>query len=245
MSDQFQQQSFYEHLTDLRRMLVRVAWILAVGFGVAFIFREQIFNILRAPIAPYLTGNGLVFTAPTDKFVAYLKTCFLAAVLVTSPFWLYQLWLFIVPALYKHEKKYASYFIFFGTILFSLGACFVYFFVFPMAFEYLLNFGGTTDKPMITINEYLEFFVVTTLVFGAAFEMPLVLVIFGMMGIIDDEFLRTRRRMAIMALAVLSAVITPPDALSMLALLVPMVFLYELSIVLVKFLKPRPATPSA
>ncbi len=239
MSSPFQQQSFYEHLTDLRKMLVKVAYILTAGFILAFIFREQIFNILRAPIAPYLTGNGLVFTAPTDKFVAYLKTCFLAAVLVTSPLWLYQLWLFIVPALYKHEKKYATYFIFFGTILFSLGACFVYFFVFPMAFEYLLNFGGTTDKPMITINEYLEFFVVTTLVFGAAFEMPLILVIFGMMGIIDDVFLRTRRRIAIMVLAVLAAVITPPDALSMLSLLVPLVFLYELSIILVKYLKPK------
>lgn len=240
MSNSFQQQSFYEHLTDLRKILVRIAWILAIGFGVSFLFREEIFNILRAPIAPYLPDNGLVFTAPTDKFIAYLKTCFLSAALITSPLWLYQLWLFIVPALYKHEKKYAAYFIFFGTILFSLGACFVYFFVFPMAFEYLLNFGGTTDRPMITINEYLEFFVVTTLVFGAAFEMPLVLVIFGMMGIIDDVFLRSRRRIAIMVLAVLSAVITPPDALSMLALLVPLVFLYELSIILVKFLKPKP-----
>lgn len=239
MSDEFQQQTFFDHLNELRKCIVKVLWILVVGFVVTILFKESIFDFLRAPIAPYLPSNGLVFTGPVDKFVAYLKVCFLASALITSPLWLYQVWLFIVPALYKHEKKVAAYFIAFGSFLFTAGAAFVYYLVFPMAFKYLLTFGGTTDQPMITINEYLEFFVVTTLVFGLAFEMPLVLVLFGMLGVIDDHFLKEKRRIAIMLLAVLSAVITPPDALSMLALLAPLVFLYEVSIFLVRWLKPK------
>lgn len=243
MSTDFQNQTFYEHLADLKKMIVRILLILIAGFCVTIFFREQLFDIIRAPIAPYLPTNGLVFTAPVDKFVAYLKVCFLASAVLMSPLWLYQVWLFIVPALYKHEKKLAAYFIFFGSLLFTAGAAFVYKLVFPMAFKYLLTFGGTTDQPMITINEYLEFFMITTLVFGLAFEMPLVLVIFGMLGIIDDQFLREKRRMAIMIIAVLAALITPPDALSMLSLLVPLCILYEFSIVLVRILKPKPVVP--
>ena len=240
MSEDFQQQTFYEHLRDLRKMLVRILLIIIGGFCITIFFREEIFGFLRAPIAPYLPTNGLVFTAPVDKFVAYLKVCFFASAFITAPLWLYQFWLFIAPALYKHEKKWAAYFIAFGTVLFLAGAAFVYYLVFPMAFKYLLTFGGTVDQPMITITEYLQFFIVTTLVFGLAFEMPLVLVIFGLIGIIDDDFLREKRRMAIMIIAVVAAVITPPDALSMLSLLVPMVILYEASILLVQILKPRP-----
>lgn len=238
MSD-FESQSFFDHLRDLRIMIVRILWIVVLGFGAALYFKEDIFNIIRAPIAPYLPNNGLVFIGPVDKFVAYIKVCFLASAVVTCPFWLYQVWLFIAPGLYKHEKKLGAYFIFFGSILFAAGTLLVYKLIFPMAFKYLLNFGGSVDTPMITINEYLEFFIMTTLVFGLAFEMPLVLVVLGMMGIIDDVFLKAQRRMAIMAMAVLSAVVTPPDALSMLSLLAPLILLYELSIVLVKIFKPK------
>ena len=242
MSD-FESQSFFEHLNELRVMIVRILWILVIGFGAALYFKEEIFNLIRLPIAPYLPNNGLVFTGPVDKFVAYIKVCFLASAIATCPFWLYQVWLFIAPGLYKHEKKLGVYFIFFGTLLFAAGTLLVYKLIFPMAFKYLLTFGGTVDTPMITISEYLEFFIMTTLVFGLAFEMPLILVVLGMMGIIDDVFLKAQRRMAIMAMAVLSAIVTPPDALSMVSLLAPLILLYELSIILVKILKPRPKAP--
>lgn len=226
-------------------MIVRILWIIVIGFAVALYFREQIFDIIRAPIAPYLPNKGLVFTAPVDKFVAYIKVCFLGSAVITCPLWLYQVWLFVAPGLYKHEKKLAVYFIFFGSFLFAAGTLFVYKLIFPMAFKYLLTFGGTVDTPMITINEYLEFFMLTTLVFGLAFEMPLILVVLGMTGIIDDKFLKAQRRTAVMLLAVLAAVVTPPDAISMLSLLAPLLFLYELSIILVKVLKPKPREPIA
>jgi sec-independent protein translocase protein TatC len=105
-----------------------------------------------------------------------------------------------------------------------------------MAFKYLLTFGSEVDKPMITISEYLGFFITTTLLFGAAFEMPLVIVVMAMLGIIDDQFLRDKRRVAIMIIAIISAIITPPDAVSMLAMLAPMLLLYEISILVVKYM---------
>ncbi len=204
------------------------------GFGASVYFSEKIFDVIRAPIVPYLGPNGyLVFTAPIDKFTAYIKVSFMAGVIITAPLWLYQVWLFIAPGLYKKEKKMAAAFIFFGTLLFAIGVGFVYNIVYPMAFKYLLSFGGDKDKPMITITEYLSFFVTTTLLFGAAFEMPLVLAVLAFLGVIDDKLLRAKRRMAIMIIAVVSAVITPPDAISMLSMLGPMLLLYEISILIV------------
>jgi sec-independent protein translocase protein TatC len=231
-------QTLIEHLIDLRKCVVSTLWIIAIGFGVSVYFSEHIFDFIRHPIMPYLgAGGGLVFTAPIDKFMAHMKVSFLTGVIVTCPLWLYQVWLFIAPALYRKERKMAIYFLLFGSVLFLAGVTFVYKLVYPMAFKYLLSFGGNVDKPMITINEYMDFFVSTTLLFGLAFEMPLIILLLSIIGIIDEEFLKTKRRMAIMLMAVLSAVITPPDALSMLAMLAPLLLLYELSIVLVKYVK--------
>ncbi|OFZ19343.1 MAG: twin arginine-targeting protein translocase TatC [Bdellovibrionales bacterium RBG_16_40_8] len=239
------EQSLVEHLIDLKKCIIRTLLIIFVGFCISIYFSDKIFDLIRAPIVPYLgDSGGLVFTAPIDKFMAHLKVSFLAGTIVTSPFWLYQLWLFIAPGLYKNEKKAGVTFIFFGTILFLLGVLFVYKIVYPMAFKYLLTFGGQIDKPMITISEYLGFFITTTLMFGAAFEMPLILVVLAMLGLIDDQFLRTKRRMAIMIMAVLAAVITPPDAISMLSMLGPLIFLYEVSIWVVRWLGRKQASTS-
>lgn len=242
--DDMQSQSFIEHLIDLKKCVVNILIIVVLGFCACIYFSEQIFEYIRAPILPYL-GNvgGLVFTAPVDKFMAYLKVSFMAGAIITCPLWLYQIWNFIAPGLYKHEKKLAALFIFVGSVLFILGVLFVYKIVYPMAFKYLLTFGSEVDKPMITISEYLGFFITTTLLFGAAFEMPLVIVVLAMLGIIDDQFLREKRRVAIMVIAVISALITPPDAVSMLAMLAPMLLLYELSILVVKYMvKKRQST---
>jgi sec-independent protein translocase protein TatC len=228
------EQPFIEHLIDLRKCIIRSLWIILFGFAACFAFKEQLFEIIRAPILPYLGPDGhLVFTAPIDKFTAYIKVCFLAGVIFTCPLWLYQVWSFVAPGLYKKERRMAANFIISGSVLFILGVLFVYKIVYPMAFQYLLTFGGEADKPMITITEYLSFFMTTTLIFGAAFEMPLILVLLAIVGLIDDQFLRSKRRMAILIIAVISAIITPPDAISMLAMLAPMILLYEISILIV------------
>jgi sec-independent protein translocase protein TatC len=243
-TNQKAEQTLTDHLRDLRSCLIRSIFIILFGFVLCIYFSEEIFNFIRAPILPYLGSvGGLVFTAPIDKFMAHLKVSALAGAVLTCPFWLHQVWLFISPGLYKHEKKIGVYFIFFGTFLFLLGVLFVYKLVYPMAFKYLLTFGGEADKPMITINEYLSFFINTTLLFGLSFELPLILVVLGALGLIDHEFLRKKRRMAIMIIAVACAVITPPDAVSVLSMLAPMLLLYEISILLVKyFSKNRPAS---
>ncbi len=234
-------QSLVEHLVELRFRLIRSAWAILVGVLVCYHYSDLLFNIIREPIAPYLPSGGLVFTAPADKFIAHLKISFFGGVLLTCPIWIYQIWRFVAPALYAKEKKFSLGFIFAGTSLFISGVVFVYFAVFPMAFKFLMGYGGDVDKPMITIDQYISFFVTTTLMFGLAFEMPLVIVILGMMDIVTAQFLRAQRRFAVVIMAVVTAIITPPDLLSMLMMLGPMVLLFEIAILFVALFEKRKA----
>lgn len=227
------------HLTELRTRLVRSFWAIFIGMILCYNFTDQIFNWIRMPIAPYLPSGGLIFTAPMDKFIAHLKIAFFGGMVITTPIWLYQIWKFVAPGLYDKEKKYAAGFIFSGSFLFILGNAFAYFVAFPAAFHFLMTYGGDVDKPMITIDHYLSFVVTTALMFGLSFELPLILVLLGMMGIIDQRFLREKRRYAVVVLAGVSAVITPPDLLSMVMMLLPMVLLYELGVLMVGFFERK------
>ncbi len=235
-----EEMSLIEHLTELRYRLVRSIQGIFLGSALGIYYADYIMAIIRKPILPFLgDGGGLVFTGVMDKFMAHLKVGALSGVILTCPYWLYHLWQFISPGLYKNERRYAGGFIFSGSVLFLLGVGFVYFFVYPTAFEYLLAFGGDVDKPMITIGEYLGFFVMTTLLFGLSFELPLVMVVLAIMGVIDVDFLRKNRRYAIVVLAVLSAVLTPPDIVSMCMMLVPLYALYEIAIWVIYFMIPK------
>jgi sec-independent protein translocase protein TatC len=149
--------SLIGHLHELRVRLTKSAYGIFAATILCWSFSEKVFNILREPIAEYLPTGGLVFTAPMDKFMAHVKIAFICGLLLSAPIWLYQLWGFIAPALYKKEKKVAAGFVFFGTLQFVMGLAFSYFVVLPMAFKFLMNFGGTVDKPMITIDHYLGF----------------------------------------------------------------------------------------
>ncbi|KHD87281.1 MAG: preprotein translocase [Bdellovibrio sp. ArHS] len=226
-------QSLYEHLADLRKRLINCALILVVATGICYGFSDQIFNFVRAPIAPYLPGGGLIYTGPLDKFIAHLKLAFVCGILVSCPFWLHQVWLFVAPGLYSKERKYTLGFIVSGTVLFVLGAAFSYYIALPMAFEFLMHFGGDVDKPMISIDQYMGFFTQMCLMFGVAFELPLVIVVLGMLGIVSQSFLRKNRRYAIMTIAVIAAIITPPDLLSMVMMLTPMWVLFEAAVLIV------------
>lgn len=234
--------SLVEHLTELRTRIVYSLYAIVLLTIGAWAVSEHIFDIVRAPIQPYLPSGGLIFTAPTDKFMAHLKVSVLSGIIVACPVWIYQLWKFVEPGLYAKEKKYGLIFIFSGSSLFIAGVSFAYFFVMPAAFEVLLSFGGTTDTAMITIGDYLSFFMMTTLVFGAAFEMPLVIVLLGLLGLVSSAGLRRARRYAIVAIATAAALFTPPDAISMMLLGVPMWLLYEISILTLAFLEPKRKT---
>jgi sec-independent protein translocase protein TatC len=176
-----------------------------------------------------------------DKFMAHIKISFVMGMLLSSPFWLYQLWSFISPALYRKEKKMAAGFIFFGTLQFVLGLAFSYYVVLPMAFHFLMTFGGSVDKPMITIDHYLGFVTQTAIVFALCFQMPVVISFLGMIGLVSQTFLKKNRRYAVLIISVVSAIAAPPDALSMILLLVPMWVLYEISIIVVGMFEKQKA----
>lgn len=229
-------QGLIDHLSELRFRLIRAALAITIAGFASYHFSEQIFDIIRSPILPYLKNMGLVFTAPMDKFMAHVKIAIFSGVLVSAPFWFYQIWKFIAPGLYKNERRYALSFIVSAVFLFLIGILICYFAVLPATFEFLLGFGGTVDQPMITIGEYLSFFITMHLAFGLAFELPLILVILGMFGIVSQDFLREKRRYAIVILSIFAAIVTPsPDAVTMLLLLVPLALLYEIAVILVGF----------
>jgi sec-independent protein translocase protein TatC len=232
-----------DHLTELRDRLVKSAWAIAFTTALCLAFSEQLFTLVRHPIAHHLPGGGLVFTNPMDKFLAHMKLSVVCGVILACPIWIFQVWKFVAPGLYAHEKKYSAAFVCSGIALFLMGCSFAYFLVLPTAFEFLFNFGGSVDKPLITITEYLSFFSTMILVFGASFELPLILVILGVLGLVSSQMLREKRRYAIVVLATLAAVITPPDVLSMLMLLVPMTILYEISILVVQVVERKRQAP--
>lgn len=208
---------------------------------VCWFFSEQILNFLRIPLEPFLkdTNGGLIFTAPQDNFMAHLQVAFFSAILLSSPYWLNQFWGFISPGLYKKEKKVFSVFWITGTGLFLLGASFAYFVVLPLVFSLFMNFGGGVDKPFITIKNYLSFIIRFILVFGMVFEMPLILIFLCQWNIISLKILKKYRRHAIVILSALSALITPPDVLSLFLLGLPLVILYEVSIYLAGFFQKK------
>ena len=243
MESEDNEQSLTDHLVELRVRVVQALYGLILGFGFCFIKSEAIFDIIRRPIVPFLGKGGLVFTAPMDKFMAHIKVSVLGGVILSCPWWIYQLWQFIAPGLYAKERKYTVAFILSGSVLFLIGVCFVYFLVYPVAFEFLMNYGGGTDQAMITISEYLSFFITTTIVFGLAFELPLVLTLLGLAGLVDKAFLSGNRRYAIVLLAVVSAVITPSsDVMSMMMLMVPLCILYEIGVFMVGVLAQNPGS---
>jgi sec-independent protein translocase protein TatC len=228
-----------DHLTELRDRLIKSAWSITITTVICFYFKEELMTLVRHPITHHLPGGGLVFTNPMDKFLVHMKLSVVGGVVLACPAWIYQVWRFVAPGLYAHEKKYSVAFIMSGIGLFIGGVCFAYFLVLPTAFEFLFNFGGNIDKPLITITEYMSFFATMILVFGASFELPLILVILGVFGIISSETLRAKRRYAIVGLAMVAAVITPPDVLSMLMLLIPLAILYEISIFVVRLVEKK------
>jgi sec-independent protein translocase protein TatC len=207
--------------------------------ALSYAYSDKIFDLVRKPIAPFLPTGGLFFAAPADKFMVHLKLSLVCGLIFSCPIWLSQIWLFVAPGLYKKERRYAAAFIIAGSFLFLLGVAFAYFGVLPMAFEFLLNYGGDQDKPMIMMDQYLSFFTQMCLIFGAAFELPLILVVLGLLGIISQKFLRKNRRYAIVILSIVSAILTPPDIYSMMMMLVPLVLLFEVSIILVGFFETK------
>lgn len=226
--------SFLEHLEELRKRIFYSLIAVVVGFFACWGYHEFIFSLMQKPIVEALRANGmsekLVYLNPTDAFNLYLKLAFLAGLFVTSPFVLYQVWLFISPGLYRSEKRYVFPFMFSTIGLFLAGGYFGYKLVFPAALEFLIGFGKQF-QPMITIHEYTDLFMSVVLGLGLVFEMPIVIFFLALMGVVTAGWMWRNIRYSILVIFIIAAILTPTsDILNMCLFAAPMVGLYVLSI---------------
>jgi sec-independent protein translocase protein TatC len=223
--------SFLDHLDELRKRLVHIAIYLAIGFFASWAFAKPIYHFLAIPITQNLPeGTKLVYTSPTDPFTLYMKVAMLAAVFLTLPFTLYEVWKFIAPGLYRKEKRYIIPFLFFSILLFLLGAAFCYLIILPSGYKFLIELGSDF-APMIKINDYLDLTNTMLLGFGAIFEMPIISAFLSMFGLVTAGFLWRKFKYALIIIVVLAAVLSPTqDAFNLLLWSAPMVVLYVISI---------------
>lgn len=238
--------TFLEHLDELRTRLIRCVVVMAVAFAVCMTFAKDIYRFVEAPIRPLMPeGVGLVFTTLTSPFFTYMKVAFLAGLFVAAPYVLSELWLFVSPGLYAHEKKYAVPFVVCASLLFVGGGAFAYVFVFPATCRFFLQVGEDFT-PMIRIDEYLSLFSTIILAVGAVFEIPAVMFLLARAGLVTARGLLKGSRYAIFFSFVAAAVLTPtPDPVTCTAVAVPMIVLYYLGIVVAWLAQRRPPAPSS
>lgn len=225
--------TFLEHLEDLRKRLFYSALALIVAFVPGWIFAKQIFDILARPVTKFLpAGESLAYKHLIDPFMVYLKTGFLAAAFVASPFIFLQFWYFIAPGLYQKEKKYVVPFVVMMTVFFAAGAAFGYFVVFPFACSFFLQLGKGF-KPVIMVDEYFGFALKMLLSIALTFETPTLVYFLSKMGILTAKWMIKNFKYAILVIFIIAAVITPtPDWINQSIVALPMVALYGLSILI-------------
>ncbi len=227
------EQPFVAHLVELRNRLIRAVIAIAVVFGVLAFFPGPgaLYDLLAQPMVAHLPeGTKLIATNVISPFIVPLKITMLAAFLIALPVVLYQTWAFVAPGLYMHEKKLVLPLVVSSTLLFFIGVAFCYFFVFGQVFKFIQGFAPKSITAAPDIEQYLSFVMTMFFAFGAAFEVPIVVILLARMGIVSLEKLREFRRYFAVLAFVIAAVITPPDVVSQLALAVPMVILYEVGL---------------
>jgi sec-independent protein translocase protein TatC len=234
---------FLDHLEELRRRLVYSIAAVAVGFFACWWKVENIYEIMQRPIIEVLKANGmsekLVYLNPTEPFNLYLKIAALAGLFLTSPFVLYQVWMFISPGLYRNEKRYVVPFMVSTIALFVSGGYFGYRIVYPQALGFLIHFGRQF-QPMITISEYTSLFLSIILGMGLIFEMPILIFFLALMGIVSAGFMWKNFRYAILICFIIAAIVTPtPDILNMCIFAAPMIILYAISIGIAWLVHPK------
>jgi sec-independent protein translocase protein TatC len=192
-------------------------------------------------------GGSLIFISVAEAFFTYMKVAFIAGLILTSPFILYQIWAFVAPGLYQKEKKYVVPFVLGGSLFFAMGVLFGYFIAIPIGFKFLLGYATDFIKPMPSMKEYLSFSIKFLLAFGLVFEFPVVLVLLARIGVIDAKTLARQRKYAILLIFVFAAIVTPPDIISQIMMALPLMGLYELSILLSKIFgkKSAPIPPES
>ena len=249
MSREEKEGGFISHLAELRKRLIHSFIFLVIFFVVCYFFAEHLYGFLVEPFARAVRDDGterrLIFTALQETFLTYLKVSFFTAFFVTCPFILMQIWKFIAPGLYKHEKVAILPYLVLTPILFFLGGMLVYYLIMPLAIKFFLSFesaGLSTNLPIqleAKVNEYLSLVMKLIFAFGISFQLPVVLSLLARIGVVDSQFLKTRRKYVIVIIFAAAALLTPPDPITQIGLAIPLLILYELSIYSVKIIENK------
>ena len=247
-----------DHLLELRRRLLYSVVALFVAFFVCFYFAQDLFAFLVEPLANILierTGSlgarRLIFTDLTEVFFTYVKVAFFFGAFISCPIFLTQLWLFVAPGLYKNEKSAMAPFLIASPILFFLGGSLVYYVLFPLAWHFFLSFettGGNGTLPIeleAKVNEYLSLVMKLIFAFGLCFQLPVIMTLLARVGLATSKGMAAKRKYAIVGVFIVAAIFTPPDPLSQISLAVPIILLYEVSILMAKMVEKKKAAAEA
>ena len=241
--------SFVEHFTELRSRLLKSIIYLFIIFVICYFFAENIYSFLVAPYAEAVKNDDInrrmIFTALHETFITYLKVAFFAAFFITSPIILSQIWKFVAPGLYKNEKKALLPYLIATPTLFLIGGMLVYYLIMPLAIKFFLSFETSANISALPIqleakvNEYLSLIMRLIFAFGISFQLPVLLSLLARVGFIDSEYLRKRRKYVIVIIFAAAAILTPPDPITQIGLGIPLLILYELSILSVKIIEKK------
>ena len=226
--------SFLERLDDLRGRLITSLLVVAVFSGIGFYvsMTYDVLGIFTAPVEPYLGGERLKFLNPMTPFFITLTMALAIGLAAALPYLLYQVWALLAPLMLPDEKQLVRPAVIGGFFLFLAGVVFCYYLVLPLMLRFTMNFQTTTLEQSIVIEQYLALILRMLVAFGAAFELPIVILLLTVLGVVTPEFLRSKRRHAIAIIIIVCAIVTPPDVGSLVLMVVPVLFLYEASIVL-------------
>ena len=249
MSEDKFEGGFVSHLAELRQRLIHSFIFLIIFFVICYFFSEYIYGFLVDPFAQAVKDDNsnrrLIFTALQETFLTYLKVSFFTAFFVTCPYILMQIWKFVAPGLYKHEKKAIMPYLILTPILFFLGGMLVYYLIMPLAIKFFLSFestGASTNLPIqleAKVNEYLSLVMKLIFAFGISFQLPVILSLLARIGVVDSVFLRTRRKYVVVIIFAAAAILTPPDPITQIGLAIPLLILYELSIFSVNLIEKK------
>ena len=242
-----------EHLVELRTRLIYALGGFLVCFFIAFYFADAIFGFLVAPLADQMdrANARMIYTALHEAFFTYIKVAFFTAAFLSFPLIAAQIWLFVAPGLYKNEKRAFLPFLIATPVLFFAGGALVYYFIFPLAWEFFLNFqtvGGPGALPIEVepkVDQYLSLVMQLIFAFGLGFELPVFLMLLARAGIVTSDGLVQKRRYAIVGVFIFAAVLTPPDVISQIGLAIPILLLYEVSIVGARMIEKKRAERDA
>lgn len=233
-----------QHLEELRKAMVRSVIAMAVGFAACYGFSEQMFQILMQPMEDVLRQGSFIYTYPPEAFFAHIKVGLVAGFFLASPYIFWQVWKFVAPGLYEHERKWLIPIAIFSAFFFVAGALFGYFAVFPYGFEFFASYSTEQIQFMPKLSEYLGFALKLLFAFGTVFELPLVIFFLARLGIVTSKGLRKKRKYALLVAFVLAALLTPPDPFTQSLMAGPLVILYELGVWVAYFFGKEKKAPA-